>query len=209
MRHFTSVACFICFFMIVLSLFDFCHRDEVLIREGLISNRDLVIAQLDTEEPDQIDVLCVGNSLGFCSINPMELYRNTGITSYVASNAMQTPVETYYVVRKALRRHPIKVILWEADNIARVDNDLIMGASALLAEDLRYHHPFLRYHKAWLNKVNDFIPRPNFKGYVINEVVKPYTGGEYYRRLRINSIMRGLMTETEYSTYGKTKKQRQ
>lgn len=182
MRHFTSVACFICFFMIVLSLFDFCHRDEVLIREGLISNRDLVIAQLDTEEPDQIDVLCVGNSLGFCSINPMELYRNTGITSYVASNAMQTPVETYYVVRKALRRHPIKVILWEADNIARVDNDLIMGASALLAEDLRYHHPFLRYHKAWLNKVNDFIPRPNFKGYVINEVVKPYTGGEYYKQ---------------------------
>ena len=158
--------------MIVLSLFDFCHRDEVLIREGLISNRDLVIAQLDTEEPDQIDVLCVGNSLGFCSINPMELYRNTGITSYVASNAMQTPVETYYVVRKALRRHPIKVILWEANNIPKGSNDLVDGASALLAEVLRYHHPFIKYHSAWRRKIDGFVPRPSFKGYVINILTK-------------------------------------
>lgn len=46
--------------MVLLSLFDFCHSDENLIRKGLITNRDLIIAQLDTEEPDQIDVLCVG-----------------------------------------------------------------------------------------------------------------------------------------------------
>lgn len=180
MRHITSATCFFCVFFLLLSWLDSCYSDTALLKKGLITNRDLVIAQLDAEEPDQIDVLCVGNSLGFCSINPMELYKNYGITSYVASNAMQSPAETYYVVQKALKRHPIKVILWEADSITKGSNDLVTGASALLAEDIKYRHPFLRYHNAWRNKVNDFTPRPAFKGYVINEVVQPYTGGEYY-----------------------------
>ena len=186
MRNFTSVVCFFCAFMVLLSLFDFCHSDETLIGKGLISNRDLIIAQRDTEEPDQIDVLCVGNSLGFCSINPMDLYKDTGITSYVASTAMQMPVETYYVIRKALERQPVKVILWEANNLTKGGTDLISGTSSLLAEEIKYRHPFLRYHNAWCNKVNSFTPRPNFKGYVINEVAQPYTGGKYYERDNMN-----------------------
>lgn len=76
MRHITSAACFFCVFFLLLSLLDSCYSDTALLKKGLITNRDLVIAQLDAEEPDQIDVLCVGNSLGFCSINPMELYKN-------------------------------------------------------------------------------------------------------------------------------------
>lgn len=180
MRRFTSVTGFLCVFIILLSLLDIGYGDAAMIKKGLISNRDLVVAQLETEEPDQIDVLCVGNSLGFCSVNPMELYKNYGITSYVASTAMQTPLETYYVIQKALKRHPIKVILWEANNIAQGSTDPVWVTSAFLAEEIKYRHPFLRYHNAWCKKVNGFTPRPNFKGYVINEVVQPYIGGEYY-----------------------------
>ena len=180
MRRFTSIVCFLCVFMILLSLFDFCHGEAFLLRKGLISNRDLIVAKLETEEPDEIDVLFVGNSLGMCSANPMELYKNTGITAYNACTAMQMPVETYYVVKKALRRYPIKVILWEANNIPKGSKDLVDGASALLAEVLKYHHPFIKYHSAWRKKIDGFVPRPSFKGYVINEVIEPYTGGEYY-----------------------------
>lgn len=180
MRRFTSIVCFFCVFMILLSLFDFCHGEALLLRKGLISNRDLIVAKLETEEPDEIDVLFVGNSLGMCSANPMELYKNTGITAYNACSAMQMPVETYYVVKKALRRYPIKVILWEANNIPKGSKDLVDGASALLAEVLKYHHPFIKYHSAWRKKIDGFVPRPSFKGYVINEVIEPYTGGEYY-----------------------------
>lgn len=180
MRRFTSIVGFLCVFIILLSLLDFCHGEALLLKKGLISNRDLIVAKLETEESDGIDVLFVGNSLGMCAVNPMELYKNTGITAYNACTAMQMPVETYYVVKKALRRYPIKVILWEANNIPKGGNDLVDGASAFLTEVLRYHHPFIKYHSAWRRKIDGFVPRPSFKGYVINEVIRPYTGGEYY-----------------------------
>ena len=68
----------------------------------------------------------------------------------------------------------------EANNIPKGSKDLVDGASALLAEVLKYHHPFIKYHSAWRKKIDGFVPRPSFKGYVINEVIEPYTGGEYY-----------------------------
>ena len=144
-----------------------------------MAHRDARLAGIDKEQPGQIDVLCVGNSLGICGVDPMELYRNFGYTAYNAGCEMQMPVETYFTIKKALETQDIKVIMWEANNLSKHHKNLDAYGSRL-AEGMRYQFPFLRYHYVWKNRINGFIPRRYFKGFAVNEVIKPYTKGPYY-----------------------------
>ena len=127
----------------------------------------------------QSKAFCVGNSLGICGVDPMELYKNHGYTSYNIGCEMQMPVETYYTIRTALKKQPVKVILWEANNISKHHKNLDAYISRL-AEALRYRFPCLRYHYVWKNRIDDYRQRKYFKGFVVNEVTDPYTGEYYY-----------------------------
>ena len=165
--------------LVLLIVCDNRSNGELLYRNSYVSNRDIPQAQIDAEKPGQVDVLCVGNSLGFCSVASMDLYRNYGITSYNLSTAMQVPVETYFVIRDAVKEQPVKVILWEANGLTK-PCDALEFAGSRLSEEIKFIHPFTRYHYAWNNAVSGKKMRPYFKGFVINEAVEPYTGGEYF-----------------------------
>ena len=179
MKYLLKIAGFAAGILIILLLFDNMFSAGRLYKRGYVSNRDIPLAEIEVEEAGQVDMLCVGNSLGFCSIAPMDLYRDYGITSYNLSTAMQVPVETYFVIRKAIKQQPVKVIMWEANALTK-HCDPIEFASSRLAEEIKFRHPFTRYHNAWNNVVSGFKMRPYMKGFVINEAVKQYTGGEYY-----------------------------
>ena len=179
MKYLLKITGFAAGVLIILLLFDNMFSAVSLYKRGYVSNRDIPLAQIEAEEAGQVDLVCVGNSLGFCSIAPMELYRDYGITSYNLSTAMQLPVETYFVIRTAIKKQPVKVILWEANGLTK-QCDPIEYASSRLAEEIKFRHPFTRYHNAWNNVVSGFKMRPYMKGFVINEAVKQYTGGEYY-----------------------------
>ena len=52
--------------------------------------------------------------------------------------------------------------------------------SMVLAEFLKYEIPFVKYHYIWKYWLEGPGIRKYYKGYLINEAVKPYTGGDYY-----------------------------
>lgn len=161
--------------MILSSVFDGGYWYE----RGLVAERDARLAGIELEEPGQIDVLCVGNSLGIVGIAPMELFKDYGITSYNMGCEMQMPVETYYTLRKALKTQKIKVLLWEANNISKHHKNWDAYISRV-AEDIRYQLPVIRYHYVWKNMVDGYQQRPYFKGFCINEAVQPYTDNNFY-----------------------------
>ena len=179
MKSIVKTACFGAGILILLALISALFGGGYWYTKGLVAERDARLAGIEVEEPGKIDVICVGNSLGICGVDPMELYKNHGYTSYNIGCEMQMPVETYYTIRTALKKQPVKVILWEANNISKHHKNLDAYISRL-AEDLRYRFPCLRYHYVWKNRIDDYRQRKYFKGFVVNEVTDPYTGEYYY-----------------------------
>ena len=147
--------------------------------QGYVADRDARIAGISLEEPGLIDVLNVGDSVCNISLTPMELFHDYGYTAYNMGRDLQKPVESYFYIRKALEKQPVKVIFWEAHNLFRDENIVDFGGRGL-SEYLKFRIPFIKYHYIWKYWLEGPGIRRYYKGYLVNEAVKPYTGEDYY-----------------------------
>ena len=127
---------------------DLLERGGYWFRQGYIYDRTARYAAYTAQEPGQIDVINVGDSLSICAITPPELYRDYGITAYNIGQDMQFPVESYYALEHALKTQPVKVVLLET-NALFYDNSLVDEAQKDLSEFLQSRFPFLRFHNLW------------------------------------------------------------
>ena len=164
---------------VIMALLSLFFDGERWADKGYVADRDVRIASIATEEPGSIDVLNVGDSVCNISLTPVELFRDYGFTSYNIGRDLQKPVETFFYIRTALEEQQPKVILWEAHNLFREENIFDFG-SMVLAEFLKYEIPFVKYHYIWKYWLEGPGIRKYYKVYLINEAVKPYTGGDYY-----------------------------
>lgn len=60
-----------------------------------------------------VDVLCVGSSHLYCTVNPVEMYRRKGIRAYVLGTRQQPPEVSYDYIRRAMERQPISTVVLE------------------------------------------------------------------------------------------------
>ena len=119
MKNLLKILCFGAVLIALLEIMSVVFNGGDLAARGSVIYYDRRIAELSNEQEGQIDVLCVGDSLcaaGFCSPT---LYRDYGITSYNMGKEMQKPVETYYCIKEAIEKQPIKVVLLEAHGLIR------------------------------------------------------------------------------------------
>lgn len=58
---------------------------------------------IQKEQKDSIDMLVIGDSESMTSISPMELWKSTGITSYVCGQSAQRISESYYMLNACFR----------------------------------------------------------------------------------------------------------
>lgn len=66
-------------------------------------------------EPEQtFDVVGIGSSHMYCTLNPLRLYEQTGLRSYVLATQQQPPVASYYYAKEAFRNQSPDVLLIEA-----------------------------------------------------------------------------------------------
>lgn len=179
MKSLLKITGFASILLITIVILGFLFDGGVWYTRGFISERDARLAGFEAEEKGQIDVICVGNSLGICGVDPMYLYKNYGYTSYNIGCEMQMPVETYYTIKRTIKDQPVKVILWEANNISKHHKNLDAYISRL-AETIRFRSFYIKYHYIWRNIADGYIQRKYFKGFSVNEIVRPYTGGDYY-----------------------------
>jgi len=107
-------------FLLIFSLVFMKVQDVVTPNRDLPSDRVRLqksVGGLLREKKDTLDVLWVGSSHVHCGISPMEIYRESGIRSYlVHANAQRIPV-AYYMVKEALKHQSPKYVVLDVGTL--------------------------------------------------------------------------------------------
>lgn len=140
------------------------------------------LAQL--EGLGQVDYLVMGDSEGWASIQPMELWRNYGYTGYNLSKAGQRLQDFYLQLQDTLKTQHPKVLLLETDILYK-SVGVIGESEGYLTTILSQAIPFLRYHDRWQDMLPDLgnkqqnNTRNVYRGAYFNNTINPYTNGDY------------------------------
>lgn len=155
-------------------------------------------------KPNSLDVLFLGDSSAYRGISPLEIWQQTGITSYVYGSPAQRAWLGYYMLKHALAYQKPKVVVLEASELLygnnvrsgytrKVLDNMRWGSAKMeaiqdpifkfgLDTKLSYFFPILEYHDRY-NELNgdDFKYAfqdldDNDKGYAFNAVSTPYVG---------------------------------
>ncbi len=137
------------------------------------------------EEADEYDVLFAGSSHIFCSIYPMEIYNDYGITSYdIASQGSRLP-GTYHTIINALKYASPKLMVIdlyyifadekldeESDSIHVTFDAFPLSYSKIVSIDdliqskekkIEMLFPLAKYHSRWIElKKADFVEGKNY-----------------------------------------------
>lgn len=172
-------------------------------------NTDVIIQGYTKEKTNSIDVLFVGDSDIYAGISPMEIYKDTGITSFDYSSAAAANLLMYYMMRRALKYQSPKVVVMdlssvfgykegEANTHRAIDPTPLDKLKLEFINDKGYHFdignkltyifPFLRFHDRWDEiSSNDFtknryqnITYNSLKGFDFNTTVQAATNGDTY-----------------------------
>lgn len=137
-------------------------------------------ADLLAQEKDSIDVLVLGDSEAYSSFSPLQVYHETGITSYVAAQPLQTIEEMKHMLTVALSTQHPKVVILETDAIYRSYGS-VSGIKSVLEEGLNTLFPVFQYHNIWkMLGENDYAKYSSWKGYYLNGAVAPCTSLSSY-----------------------------
>lgn len=147
--------------------------------DSLIQARNKNIVNIQKESENSIDVLFLGDSLGYTSFSPMQIWENQGITSFAGCQSSQKIQESYYMLKTALEQQKPKVVVLETNVVFR-DQKGLDGIKDTLAEKFIYYLPLFRFHDIWkpLLMGNQYI-EDNYKGFMIRKSVAAYSGKPY------------------------------
>ncbi|WP_404987702.1 hypothetical protein [Clostridium culturomicium] len=165
-KVFIRVICFI-----ILLSFMLFKVNEVLMRKSITGEWNMTIKTngFYNEAENRFDVMGFGSSHMYCTVNPLTIWENTGIPSYLLTSQQQPPCTTYYYIKEALKTQAPKVVLVEAYMFtlqpASYDEGVFHDAVDFLRpsknkrdlinemipenERINYHIPLLKYHTRW------------------------------------------------------------
>ncbi|MDD2960037.1 MAG: hypothetical protein PHR92_16260 [Lachnospiraceae bacterium] len=110
------------------------------------------------EGKNTIDVLVVGDSLAFCTIDPLLIWEQYGFTSYLCSTPSQKLFYTEEFVEKAFRNQSPKMVFLETDALFR---EYTNGAAVQNRAERVL--PVLRYHDRWKKmKPDELFRQPEY-----------------------------------------------
>lgn len=148
---------------------------------NMIRSRNKNITLLSREPENTIDILVLGDSLGYSSFSPMQWWEDYGYTAFVGCQSGQVIQESYTMLRTAFQTQKPKLVILETNVIFR-DQTGLNGIKNFLAEVGNYYFPILRFHDLWKTALTGKIyPEENFKGFTMREKVQPYEGGTYMK----------------------------
>lgn len=136
---------------------------------------------LIAEKKDSIDVLIMGDSLSFTSFIPLNIWKETGITTYIGGTNSQKLSFTYDQVEKMVELQNVKMIILEGNNFFRkvnVNDGISLSISKLI--------PIFEYHSRWKNiklatlfnnDKSDYLDEQ--RGFRINMATNPAAVGMY------------------------------
>lgn len=149
------------------------------------------------KETTKHDVIMLGDCEVYENINPMYLWKNYGITSYIRGNAQQLSWQSYYMLEDTLKHETPKVVIYNVqalqydESVKETYNRMVLDGmkwsktkidaiKASMGEDENFYEylfPILRYHSR-ITSLTD----SDFKYYFNNKKVA-HNG--YYMRIDV------------------------
>lgn len=145
---------------------------QEILKAKFVQDSTVIVDGFYAEKKNDIDVLFIGSSNCFCTIDPLVLYEEYGITAYNFASSSQSMDISLLYLKEALKRQKPKVVALEVNYIpgqivSDLGEDSIMwGLTDMpltfdklkclyqllgkVDEDyLSYAFPLLRYHERW------------------------------------------------------------
>ena len=131
------------------------------------------------QPPETLDYLVYGDSLSYASVNPLQIFRDTGAAGYVCGGQGQDIFDIYWSLRQVLRRQSPRLVAIEthalnnSGGLGRSANRLVGSAAAAV-------FPVFRFHNMWRNALEPpEADIPYYKGFQLRPEITPYKGGDY------------------------------
>lgn len=136
------------------------------------------------EAENTIDVLIIGDSVSYCAVIPMQIWRDHGITSYLCGTSLQQLYYSKEFLQKAFAKQMPKVVILET--IPVFNNFMYKKNIANAAERM---FPVFRYHDRWKDFLEkgalddslqvEYTNREVSKGYYYSPAVEVVEPGDY------------------------------
>lgn len=154
------------------------------IRLGLqdsVSERERYLLHLLSEQEDMVDVAILGDSESYTLVSTYQLWKDAGIASYIGGQSGQWIGESYFSLKKILKRQSPKVVILETNEFfSRGNASVIKDAAKSVQEIARQMFPILKYHRFWkMEPADPKLQTTIFNGFEARTTVTPYTGGDY------------------------------
>lgn len=148
---------------------------------------------IQKERANSIDALVLGDSESYTSISPMELWKNSGITSYICGQSGQRISEAYYMLKHALDYQRPKIVLLETNMLFRYKN-VPDSMRSSISDMAMYYLPLLQYHNLWKNLADNQIPEgwQSYKGFAIRPGIAAYSKGSYMKKTKKTEEIPGM-----------------
>ena len=148
------------------------------IRLGLqdsVSERERYLLHLLSEPEEMVDVAILGDSESYTLLSTYQLWKEAGIASYIGGQSGQWIGESYFSLKKILKRQSPKVLILETNEF------FSRGDAAKSAQEFaRQMFPILKYHRFWkMEPADPKLQTTIFNGFELRAAVAPYTGGGY------------------------------
>ncbi len=173
---------------------------DAVLRAKFIGDSTTIVDGFYAEKKNDIDMIVIGSSNSFCTIDPLVLYENYGIAAYDFGSSSQPMNMSVLYLKEALKQQTPKVVAFEVNMLlsdpvsSRNESGLRWGFTDLPfsvdklqgiyqsvgtvdAEYFSYVFPVLRYHNRWkeLSKTDYtyfYKDKTNYtKGYLETQLV--------------------------------------
>ena len=140
----------------------------------------IVANGIQGEKPGTVDVMFLGDSEAHSTFIPLQIWKDTGYTSYNCGTGDQTLDYSYTMLKRAIKKQNIRIVFLEANAIYNLESKGILYAK--LCDML----PVFRYHNRWKTlRWDDFSQKPEYtwtdpdKGYRFIADVVPCDEPDY------------------------------
>lgn len=142
-----------------------------IIRAKFIGDSTTIVNGFYSEKKNDVDMIIIGSSNSFCTINPVVLYENYGIAAYDFGSSSQPLNISLLYLKEALKRQNPKVVAFETNMLlggsGRKNEEALrwgltdmplsldklkciyQSVGAVNAEYFSYVFPVFRYHNRW------------------------------------------------------------
>lgn len=176
------ILCFVFGLVVMLSV------SSVFVKpKGNVYNKDGIEYKMDSfklEKENSLDVIFLGDSETYANFSPLQMWNESGITSYVMGMSAQRLCDTYELMKRSLKDQEIKLVILETNCLYR-DSSHYYEADDEVMNTAGDFFPILKYHSRWeehapgsSSKLNASEER-KYKGFRLRFNVLPYSGDEW------------------------------